>query len=229
MKMSEVSILSRLLLGVAIALWPGLAVQAAPAPASTPLASSQLSAQDFMQQVTTQLLHRLVTERPAYTKDPAQLFRIVDENITPYVDYPTIARRVMGRFYRQASDAQRQKFVAQFKDSLIRTYGNGLASYDHERISVLPARTATAANAATATVDMLITMNSGQNVPVTYELQRAANGAWMLENVVLNGINLGLTFRNQFASDVEQYHNNLDQVIAHWLPHAQAVTAGQHS
>ncbi len=223
---SSLSSLSRLFLGAAIALWPGLSVQAAPVPA--PLVSSQLSAQDFMQQVTTQLLHRLVNERPAYTKDPALLFRIVDENITPYVDYPTIARRVMGRFYRQASDAQRQRFVAQFKDSLIRTYGNGLASYDHERISVLPAR-AGATNTATATVDMLITMNSGQNVPVTYELQRAGNGAWMLENVVLNGINLGLTFRNQFASDVEQYHNDLDQVITHWLPHAQSATASQHS
>ncbi len=211
--------------GLLLSLGLGLSAPVPAVPAAQ--VASQVSAQDFMQQVTSQLLQRLVRERKSYQKDPSLLFRIVDENITPYVDYTTIARRVMGRFYRQANDAQRQKFAQQFKDSLIRTYGNGLAAYDHQSIQVLPARAPQ--TGSTATVDMLIGMNSGQSIPVSYELQRMANGQWMLENVILNGINLGLTFRNQFASDVEQYHNDLDQVIAHWLPHTESVTASAHS
>ena len=41
-------------------------------------------------------------------------------------------------------------------------------------------------------------------------------GEWKLINVVLNGINLGKTFRSQFAQAYKQYGGNLDKVIDHW-------------
>lgn len=183
--------------------------------------TAQQSAQDFMQTVTDRLLKQLVDQRAEYKKDPQLLYRIVDENMTPYVDYATIARRVMGQYFRQTSEVQHQHFATTFKDSLIRTYGNGLAAYDHQTITILPSRVPATGN--TATVQMEIVNPSGQSIPVTYELKRDSQGQWMLENVVLNGINLGLTFRNQFASDVEQYHNDFDVVISHWVPQAPKV------
>ena len=211
--------------GMAITLALGLSLGSAlPVEAATvtgAMNTAQQSAQDFMQSVTDRLLKQLIDQRAEYKKDPQLLYRIVDENITPYVDYTTIARRVMGQYFRQTSDVQHQRFVATFKDSLIRTYGNGLAAYDHQTITILPSRQPATGN--TATVQMEIVNPSGQSVPVTYELKRGNQGAWMLENVVLNGINLGLTFRNQFASDVEQYHNDFDMVISHWVPAAPKV------
>ncbi len=174
------------------------------------------SPQDFMQQATNELLQKIVEDRPQYKKNPDLLYQIVDSNISPYVDFPLVAKRVMGQYYRQASDGQRQRFVGVFKDSLVRTYGNGLAAYDHQTINILPGRGPV--SGTKASVQMEIVSNSGQSIPVSYELQRNEHGNWMLENVVLNGVNLGLTFRNQFASDMEQYHNNIDHVISHWVP-----------
>ncbi|NNM51996.1 MAG: ABC transporter substrate-binding protein [Pseudomonadales bacterium] len=206
-----------LTLVLGLSLGGALSVEAAPAVAS----ATQQSAQDFMQMVTDQLLKKLVDQRTEYKKDPQLLYRIVDESITPYVDYATIARRVMGQYFRQTNDAQHQRFAATFKDSLIRTYGNGLAAYDHQTITILPSRIPVTGDSAT--VQMEIVNPSGQSIPVTYELKRNVSGQWMLENVVLNGINLGLTFRNQFASDVEQYHNDFNMVISHWVPEAPKV------
>ncbi len=174
------------------------------------------SPQDFMQQATNELLQKIVEDRPQYKKNPELLYQIVDSNISPYVDFPLVAKRVMGQYYRQASDSQRQRFVVVFKNSLVRTYGNGLAAYDHQTINILPGRGPV--SGTKASVQMEIINSSGQSIPVTYELQRDGRGDWMLENVVLNGVNLGLTFRNQFASDMEQYHNSIDQVISHWVP-----------
>ncbi len=209
-----------LLIGGFLAGNRGWAVDAVQASSAMALQSSP-QPQDFMQQVTNELLLKIVEERPHYKKDPQVLYHIVDENITPYVDFPMVARRVMGQFYRQASDAQRQRFVGVFKNSLVRTYGNGLSAYDHQTINILPGRGPQ--KGKTATVQMEIVSSSGESIPVTYELQRNAAGAWMLENVVLNGINLGLTFRNQFTSDMEQYRNNIDSVIDHWVPEAPKV------
>ena len=37
-------------------------------------------------------------------------------------------------------------------------------------------------------------------------------GQWKLINIVINGVNLGLTFRNQFYSLMEKEGNNLEEV-----------------
>ena len=53
--------------------------------------------------------------------------------------------------------------------------------------------------ATRATVNMNITMKDGTVYRVQYAMYPDASGAWKLENLVLEGINLGLTYRNNFA------------------------------
>ena len=67
---------------------------------------------------------------------------------------------------------------------------------------------------------MDIHTNSSTTIPVTYQLVLDAQGQWKVRNVLLNGINLGLTFRNQFASTVEANRGNLDKAIANFVPSA---------
>ena len=52
--------------------------------------------------------------------------------------------------------------------------------------------------------------------PLYYSMALNRDGAWKITNVVINGINLGKTFRNQFAQRAEKYDGNIDQVIANW-------------
>ena len=42
-------------------------------------------------------------------------------------------------------------------------------------------------------------------------------GQWKLINIVINGVNLGLTFRNQFYALMKKEGNNLDAVIERWV------------
>ena len=46
------------------------------------------------------------------------------------------------------------------------------------------------------------------------------SGEWKLINVVLNGINLGKSFRDQFAQAMRQNDSNIDKVIATWAQQA---------
>ena len=41
-------------------------------------------------------------------------------------------------------------------------------------------------------------------------------GEWKLINIIINGVNLGITFRNQFYSLMKK-ENDLDKVIAEWV------------
>jgi phospholipid transport system substrate-binding protein len=67
---------------------------------------------------------------------------------------------------------------------------------------------------------MDIQTSSNGVVPVTYQMVLDAQGQWKVRNLILNGINLGLTFRNQFASTVEANHGSLDKAIANFVPSA---------
>lgn len=183
-------------------------VQAAPEPAPV-----------FVKRISDALVDRLVKERSSYQKNPAVLNTIVKENIEPYVDFEGFARGVMGQYYRQATPAQRTGFTQTFRQSLIRTYSKGLAAYNNESYTIRPFSPSRDASKAVVTMDF---KNSNGNIPVTYQLIQSGD-SWKVRNISLNGIDIGLTFRNQFASTVQNNKGNLDSAIRNFSPAADAA------
>lgn len=190
-------------------------------------ASSVLAAVEpapvFVKRISDTLIERLVQDRAAYQKNPAVLTKIVQENIEPHVDFEGFARGVMGRYYRQATPAQRTAFEKTFRDSLIRTYARGLAAFNNESYTLRPF---TAGNdSSRATVAMDFKTDKGMVIPINYQLIQAGN-SWKVRNVQLNGIDIGLTFRNQFTSTVSSNRGDLDAAIRSFVPTAEP-TAGR--
>lgn len=183
-------------------------VQAAPEPAPV-----------FVKRISDTLVNRLVKERANYQKNPAVLNTIVKENIEPYVDFEGFARGVMGQYYRQATPAQRTTFTQTFRQSLIRTYAKGLAAYNNESYSIRPFTPGRDPSKAVVSMDF---KTSNGTIPVTYQLIQSGE-SWKVRNVSLNGIDIGLTFRNQFSSTVQSNKGNLDNAIKNFTPSADAA------
>ena len=51
--------------------------------------------------------------------------------------------------------------------------------------------------------------------PLSYTMV-SMDGVWKLRNVVINGINVGKLFRDQFAQSMQNNRNDLDKVIDTW-------------
>jgi phospholipid transport system substrate-binding protein len=177
--------------------------------------------QAIIQNATNNLLARITKEKETLKKDPDALYRLVEENITPFMDVDGIARRVMGQYYRQATPAQRTEFARVFKESLIRTYAKGLTSYENQKIEFKPFKPGPDPHKAQVDVDVY--GNTGQVYPVTFQVQQDNAGSWKVQNLILNGINLGLTFRNQFGAAVDSNQGSIDKAIAGWAPDTQAL------
>ena len=173
----------------------------------------------FVKRISDALITRLVNERGSYKKNPAVLNDIVQQNIEPYIDFDGFSRGVMGPFYRQATPQQRTAFAQTFKQSLIRTYSKGLASYDNESYTIRPF--VEGKDPSKAVVNMDFKTDTGTIVPVAYQLIQSGD-TWKLRNLQLNGIDIGLTFRNQFATAVQTNKNNLDLAIKNFIPSANA-------
>ena len=139
----------------------------------------------------------------------------LDQLLSAHVDFGFIARNVMGSYGRSASPEQRTRFAQTFRNGLVETYGRGLIGYNDQKIVLLDAAPV-AKGQRRVTVKQEI--RSSDNVyPLEYSLARKKSGEWMVVNVVINGINLGKTFRNQFVQSAQRSAGDIDQVIGGWL------------
>ena len=151
-----------------------------------------------------------------YEENIDELKQQVDESLEEVADFRYIGASVMGSYFRNASPEQRSRFVEVFRQTLIDTYTRGLVTFDYDDIRVLddqrPQR-----EEDRASVAMEVVATNGDVYPVNYSL-RLSDGEWRVVNVIVNGINLGLTFRNQFDQAMRDNNRDYDAVIDSWAP-----------
>lgn len=193
---------------VCAALWPA-AASASEASASGP--------DDVVRQVSDEILEVIDTHRETFDEAPQAFYDDVDEQMSEFVDYPAIARAVMARYWSDATEAQRERFVERFRRGLVRSYGRALLEFDQQRIEVLPVLDEHMRNGR-ALVRMEITGGNGRIYPLQYSMALQDDGPWKVRNVIVDGVNLGLTYRNQFASAMQsgEARGDIDQVIDNW-------------
>ena len=178
------------------------------------LAFAAPSAHDVVQQTTANLLDDLKANKEQYRNNPANFYEALDRILGPVVDVDGISRGVMTvRYSRQASPEQMSRFQENFKRSLMQFYGNALLEYNNQDIRVLPS--SGAEDAERTSVGMEIRDGKGAVYPLSYTMM-AMDGTWKLRNVIINGINIGKLFRDQFAQSMQANRNDLDKVIDTW-------------
>ena len=170
---------------------------------------------DYVDTNTQKLVEKLNGERSLYNTDPEAFYSSMNEALEGFVDFRRIAARVMGRYARQTTREQRDAFVAKFKRSLFDSYAQALVEADDFVINVLDA-VINPQNENRASVDMEVTTASGNRYPVTYSMYRNGDGIWMMENVIVEGVNIGLAFRDRFAQEVEANRGQIQAVIDSW-------------
>lgn len=175
--------------------------------------AAQQTAFESVQESTDILLKRLVEVKPIHESDPDLFFSEVDDALNPYIDFEGFAKRVMAKHWRKATPAQQSAFVERFRRGLIKTYSTALLEFDNQRVDVL--EPSSPQDVDRAVVEISIHANSGAIYPVHYQLE-LHDGHWLVRNVLINGINMGLQFRTQFNASMQKYRGNVDEVIENW-------------
>lgn len=194
--------------GVLVAAMLGMSVVTAQAANQSP--------HEVVSQSVEQLMSKLDNNQQRYRNNPDELKQVVDQNINPIVDWRYASASVMGKYFQAASPEQRSRFARVFKQTLIDTYAQGLVTFDYKDVRVLD-NNQNQRYDDQASVDMEVIAASGERYPVSYTL-RERDGEWKVINVVVNGINLGLTFRNQFDQAMRSNNRDFDAVINGWSP-----------
>ena len=184
----------------------------------------------IINQAADSLIVVITQGKTYFDKDPERFYQEVQKILDPTIDFDTFSRGVMAVYYKRATPPQREKFEATFKAGLIRTYGKALLDFGDEKIVVLPAdRPPTQPDRDS--VKMEVHSKEGKIYPVIYSMRLDDDGTWRMYNIIINGINIGLTYRNQFGAAMKapENHNNLDEVINSWgetIAHIDPATQG---
>lgn len=192
-------------------------------------ASAQIrEAEDLVRRTTEEMLVLIEEAKDYVDEDPERFYVAVETLLNPVIDFPRFARSVMAVHYRDATEEQRDRFAEGFKWSLVRTYALALTEFNDGEVRIIPSdRPSRHPDRASVKQEI----RSGTEIyPVLYSMALSGDQGWLVRNMIINGINMGLTYRNQFASAVTdpQYDGDLDRAIDGWVSSLGAIdtTAG---
>lgn len=167
-----------------------------------------------VQDVTDKLMSVMKINQAELKDNPKKYYSEVRSVLEPTVSFGFIAKNVMASYWKVATEAQREQFTETFTQSMVETLGKGMANYSDLKIETLPPDNDVSTQKR---VEVLQEVHGADGTNrVSYTMAQNRSGEWKLINVVLNGVNLGKSFRDQFVQAMRQNENDIDKVIANW-------------
>ncbi len=125
------------------------------------------------------------------------------ELLSDHFAVASIAKWVLGRHWRQATDAERREYFSLFKDLMVATYVDRFAEYAGETLKTV--RTAPI-GADTAMVFSEISRpgQPGPPLRVDWRVARHGESGFKILDVMVEGTSLSQTLRSDFASTIRQ-------------------------
>ena len=128
------------------------------------------------------------------------------------IDFRRVAASVMGKkYYLMASETQRAEFVLIFKESLLDNYASTLAQWGDSTITTVFPEQIQSDFDKNVEVKQILDTGTSQ-YPVSYKVRKNKDG-WKIVNIIINGVNLGLTLRNQFQALAISYDEDIEIAI----------------
>jgi phospholipid transport system substrate-binding protein len=132
-------------------------------------------------------------QAPSLRQRQDEILNIVSE----YFNFEEMAKRALGRPWKDLSPEKRQEFARLFKRLLFNTYTNRLEGYtgSNERVFYDSEKL----DGDYAIVKTHILYQGNNNVTIDYRLHRD-DGGWKVYDVVVEGMSFVDNYRGQFAS-----------------------------
>ncbi len=138
-----------------------------------------------------------LTGRELTGKERETRFR---ELLSSHFDVPTIGKFVLGRYWRSASEEEKQEFLALFEELLIKSYARRFAEYSGESFEVRGVRSEPD---GFATVQSLVVRPSAENIRVDWRIHATGDDQFRIVDVIVEGLSMAITQRDEFASVIQ--------------------------
>ncbi len=165
---------------------------------------------NMVRDLSNQLVAAMNEQRAELEASPEKVKEFAGIYVLPYIDTARMARYVMGKHWRTATEAQQEKFVAAFSNTLIRSYSQSLLKFQVKTVTV---RSAQEEKPGRVTVPSTIVQADGNETNVSYRaFLDEKSQKWMLYDVSIEGISMLLNYRKAYDSEFSKV--GIDTTIA---------------
>lgn len=166
-------------------------------------ADDYAAAEKTVRSIVSELLAQVESEK--YKEDEEEFFRLLAENILVSVNTDLMSRLMLGKHWTSATEEQRKRFIAGFKNMLIRSYGKSIVLLSGITIKFLPP--AASANGKPRKYQVVHTevVNSEGRPPISINYSLAnQDGTWKVFDLIIDGVSILRQFRQNFRMEIEE-------------------------
>lgn len=164
--------------------------------------------QQMVRETGDKVLAELTLRKAELEADPKLIYPLVESTVLPHFDFREMSQSALGRFWRDATEAQKEGVTREFRELLVRTYATALLGYSGEQIEYLPVQYPQ--DATKVMIPTRIASSGAPPIPINYRLKRN-DAKWLVYDVVIDGVSLVANYRGQFTQLVRR--NGIDGLI----------------
>ena len=165
------------------------------------VALAQEAPDALVKRVTDEVLAIIKADKDLQTGNSGKIAELAEAKVLPHFDFKRMTQLAVGRNWAQASDAQKEQLVKEFRTMLVRTYSTSLTAFRNQKIEVKPLKMAAADKEVT--VRTAVIQQGGPQIPIDYAMEKT-DGGWKVYDVVIEGASLVTTYRSTFNDQVQK-------------------------
>lgn len=126
-------------------------------------------------------------------------------------DVPLIARFVLGRYWRQATEAERAEYLRLFDELVVQTYARRFNEFNTARLRVLSVSRPNEDNDVIVAVEGSV----ASKPPVRLDVRvRRGSSAYKVIDVSIEGVSMAVTQRDEFSSVIQRGGGKVEALLA---------------
>jgi phospholipid transport system substrate-binding protein len=176
------------------------------ATASSTLAATGDEASNYVQNIGSQALG--VISNKAYNKE--QKLQKLEAVFSSSVDFQWVGRFVMGRYWKQASEEQKNRYLSEYAKFLLLNYTSRFANYSGGSFKVNSSREDGDGEYTVSTQMQTSEIANGEPFFIDYRIHKV-DKSYKIFDVIVEGVSLLTTQRTEFSSVIN--NKGIDYLI----------------
>lgn len=170
--------------------------------------ASRVQAQEapdaLVKRVSQEVMSAAKTDKAIQAGNSKKIRALVETKIFPHVDFERMTALAAGRYWRSATEAQRQQLTKEFRDLLVQTYASAIAHVADYKLQMRPLRADPSATDVIVQSRMIaLKKGTDPQIDLGYRLRKEGN-SWKIYDMHIMGAWLVETYKSTFATEISR-------------------------
>lgn len=174
------------------------------------LAQAQEAPDVLAKRVTDEVIALIKTDKDIRAGNSDKVLLLVESKVLPHFNFAHMTRLAVGASWRQATAAQQQSLISEFRTLLVHTYTSAFTQYRDQTIQYRPLKLQPGETEVVVR-SQIRQSNGNEPIDVNYSMEKI-DQAWKVYDVTIAGVSLVQNYRGSFNSEIQK--NGIDGLIA---------------